>query len=146
MAASLSLLAVPAMSQTILRREPLTISTAAGPKNFDVEIAGTDREKMVGLMFRKELADTTGMLFAYGQPQELTMWMKDTYIPLDMLFIRADGVIHRIEVMTEPLSERIIASNGPVTAVLELAGGAAERLGIKAGDRVSHRAFKSAKD
>ena len=142
----MTMFATAATAQTILRREPLTIHTSAGAKVFDVEIAADDREKAVGLMFRTSLADTTGMLFAYGQPQELTMWMKNTYIPLDMLFIRADGVIHRIAPMTEPLSERVVASGGPVTAVLELAGGAAARLGIKAGDRVAHRAFKSAKD
>ena len=72
------------------------------------------------------------------------MWMHNTYIPLDMLFIRADGVIHRIEVKAEPLSDRVIASGGPTAAVLELAGGAAERLGIKSGDRVWHPAFNAA--
>ena len=69
------------------------------------------------------------------------MWMRNTYISLDMVFIRADGVIHRIEARTEPMSERIISSEGPVAAVLELAGGAAERLGLKPGDRVRHSIF-----
>ena len=73
------------------------------------------------------------------------MWMRNTYIPLDMVFIRPDGVIHRIEARTEPMSERIINSRGPVSAVLELAGGAAERLGIKAGDRVRHPLFGAGK-
>ena len=84
------------------------------------------------------------MLFFYETPQEITMWMRNTYIPLDMVFIRADGTVHRIEARTEPLSENIIASRGDVTACLELAGGAAERLGLKPGDRVEHRFFKPA--
>jgi uncharacterized membrane protein (UPF0127 family) len=91
------------------------------------------------------LADTSGMLFFYDTPQEITMWMRNTYIPLDMVFIRADGVVHRIEARTEPLSENIVASRGDVTACLELAGGAAERLGLKPGDKVEHRFFKPAK-
>jgi uncharacterized membrane protein (UPF0127 family) len=93
-------------------------------------------------MFRTSLAEKTGMLFFYPRPQEITMWMRNTYIPLDMVFIRADGVVHRIAARTEPLSEEIIASQGAVTACLELAGGEAERLGLKAGDRVEHRFFK----
>lgn len=125
--------------------EPLTIQPAGGgePRRFQVEVARTDQEKSVGLMFRTKLADDAGMLFAYGPPQTITMWMRNTYIPLDMLFIQADGTIARIEVNTEPLSERIIDSGMPVSAVLELAGGAAERLGIKAGDKVSHPIFKT---
>ena len=71
------------------------------------------------------------MLFPYKEPRELTMWMHNTYIPLDMVFIRPDGVVHRIEMRAEPMSERMISSEGPVAAVLELAGGAAERLGSR---------------
>lgn len=123
--------------------ERVTIAKASGgaPIVLDVEIATTDQQKAVGLMFRTELADRTGMLFPYGREQDITMWMRNTYIPLDMLFIRADGVIHRIEARTEPMSERVIAAGAPVSAVLELAGGAAERLGIAAGDRVNHPAI-----
>jgi uncharacterized protein len=90
------------------------------------------------------LPDGAGMLFPSPAPREVSMWMRNTYIPLDMVFIRADGVIHRIEPMTEPLSENIVASNGPVLAVLELAGGAASRLGLKAGDVVRYRLFGNA--
>jgi uncharacterized membrane protein (UPF0127 family) len=95
-------------------------------------------------MFRTDLADNQGMLFPYSDARELSMWMRNTYIPLDMLFIRPDGVIHRIEARAEPMSEHVINSDGPVSAVLELAGGAAERLGLKPGDRVRHPAFKAA--
>ena len=128
-----------------MRRETLTLETAGGPKVINIEIADGPEEKARGLMFRTALADTSGMLFPYPQPQELTMWMRNTYISLDMVFIRADGLVHRIEVRTEPLSERVIASNGDVTAVLELAGGAAERLGLKPGDRVKHSHFNPKK-
>jgi uncharacterized membrane protein (UPF0127 family) len=119
-------------------KDHLELITEAGPKMIDVEVAATPEQQALGLMFRTSLADTKGMLFPYGEARELTMWMKNTYIPLDMVFIRADGTVHRIEVKTEPLSERVISSGGPAIAVLELAGGAAERLGLKPGDQVRH--------
>jgi uncharacterized membrane protein (UPF0127 family) len=130
-----------------MRIDRLTIEPAQGgaARAFDIEIASSDQEKALGLMFRTQLGDSEGMLFPYGKPTEVTMWMRNTYIPLDMVFIRADGVIHRIEVRAEPLSDRIISSGGPVSAVLELAGGAAERLGIKPGDRVGYALFGATK-
>ncbi len=127
-----------------MRRETLILVTSAGERSIDIEVADTMEEKSLGLMFRTSLPDTQGMLFPYAPPQEITMWMRNTYIPLDMVFIRADGIVHRIEVRTEPLSERVIASGGNVSGVLELAGGAAERLGLKAGDKVRHPHFKAA--
>jgi uncharacterized protein len=128
-----------------MRVEKLWLSTGAGQETpIDVEMAVDPKEKELGLMFRTELADTQGMLFPYGAPQEVSMWMHNTYIPLDMVFIRADGTVHRIERRAEPLSDRIISSEGPVSAVLELAGGAAERLGLKPGDHVRHPFFKAA--
>jgi uncharacterized protein len=137
--------AAPVNGEAQMRRETLTLVTAAGNRTVDVEVARTLDEQQRGLMFRTSLPDTSGMLFPYSPPRELTMWMKNTYIPLDMVFIRPDGVVHRIEVRTEPLSEAIVASNGPMAAVLELAGGAAERLGLKPGDRVIHAHFTGAK-
>jgi len=128
-----------------MRLETLKLITAQGTHTIDVEVTETPAEKAQGLMFRTRLADTSGMLFFYDTPQEITMWMRNTYIPLDMVFIRADGVVHRIEARTEPLSENIVASRGDVTACLELAGGAAERLSLKPGDKVEHRFFKPAK-
>ena len=124
-----------------MRRETLKLLTAGAVREIDVEITETPQEKAQGLMFRTRLPDTSGMLFFYDTPQEITMWMRNTYIPLDMVFIRADGTVHRIESHTEPLSEDIIASHGDVSACLELAGGAAERLGVKPGDRVEHQLF-----
>jgi uncharacterized membrane protein (UPF0127 family) len=125
--------------------ETLKLLTAQGTHVIDVEITESPEEKAQGLMFRTRLSDKSGMLFFYETPQEVTMWMRNTYIPLDMVFIRADGVVHRIEAHTVPLSEDIVASRGDVTACLELAGGAAERLGLKPGDRVEHRYFQPEK-
>ena len=126
-----------------MKHDTLTLLTAGGATKIDIEVAASMDEQMRGLMYRTTLADTAGMLFPYDPPHELTMWMKNTYIPLDMVFIRPDGVVHRIEMRTEPLSETVIASGGPVAAVLELAGGAAERLGLKPGDRIDYPFFKS---
>lgn len=126
-------------------RETMKLVTATATHEIAVEITETDREKAYGLMFRTSMPEKAGMLFFYSRPQEITMWMRNTYIPLDMVFIRADGVVHRIEARTEPLSESIIASRGDVVACLELAGGEAERLGLKPGDHVQHRLFKPGK-
>ncbi len=105
--------------------------TSKGVVTLDVEIADTPARQALGLMYRTSLPDRYGMLFIHSPPRESTMWMRNTYIPLDMVFIRADGTIHRIAEMTEPHSEEVIASRGPVSAVLEIAGGAARTLGLK---------------
>jgi uncharacterized membrane protein (UPF0127 family) len=128
-----------------IRREELKLHTARGVRVINTEITETQEEKALGLMFRTSLADDAGMLFFYDTPQEVTMWMRNTYIPLDMVFIRADGTVHRIEAWTQPFSESIISSGPNVVACLELAGGAAERLGLKPGDRVEHTLFKPKK-
>jgi uncharacterized membrane protein (UPF0127 family) len=119
----------------------LELVTASGVHVLDVEIATTPEKQALGLMFRTTLPETKGMLFPHEAPREVTMWMRNTYIPLDMVFIRADGTVHRIEKRTEPLSERVISSQGPVAAVLEIAGGTADKLGIKPGDKVRHPYF-----
>jgi uncharacterized protein len=124
-----------------MRRETLTLVTGASEHVIHVEVTSTPEEKAMGLMFRTSLADDAGMLFPYSPPQEATMWMRNTYISLDMIFIRADGIVHRIEANTEPFSERIIASRGAVAAVLELKAGSAARMGLKPGDRVRHPLF-----
>jgi len=128
-----------------MRREELKLHTARGVHVINTEITETQEEKALGLMFRTSLADNAGMLFFYDTPQEVTMWMRNTYIPLDMVFIRADGIVHRIEAWTQPFSESIISSGPNVVACLELAGGASERLGLKPGDRVEHALFKPRK-
>ena len=124
--------------------ERLDLVTANGVVTLNVEIADTPARQAMGLMYRTELPERGGMLFLNAAPREQTMWMRNTYIPLDMVFIRADGTVHRIAAMTEPHSEEIISSNGPVSAVLEIAGGAAQRLGLKPGDKVRHRHFGTA--
>jgi uncharacterized membrane protein (UPF0127 family) len=121
--------------------QPLEIVTKSGVQVFAVEMATTEEEKTTGLMYRKELADGKGMLFDFSPEQEVSMWMKNTYIPLDMIFIRADGRILRIAENTEPLSTRIIPSNGLAKGVLEVIAGTAQRYGIKPGDRVAHPLF-----
>jgi len=139
-AALLVLLAAPLAAK--MRVDRLWLVTSAGQETpIEVEIAEAPKEKQLGLMFRTDLPDGTGMLFPYSVPQEATMWMRNTYIPLDMVFIRADGTVHRIESRAEPLSDRVISSKGPVSAVLELPGGAAERLGLKPGDHVRYPLF-----
>jgi len=123
--------------------QPLEIVTKSGVQVFSVEMATTEQEKETGLMYRKELADGKGMLFDFTPEQEVSMWMKNTYISLDMIFIRADGRILRIAENTEPLSTKIISSKGPARAVLEVVAGTAQKYGIRPGDRVGHPLFGS---
>lgn len=129
-----------------MRQDKLTIVSAQGGAEhpFTVEVASTEQEKALGLMFRTSLGDGEGMLFPYPAERGLQMWMRNTYIPLDMLFIRTDGTIARIEEGAEPLSDRVISSGATVLAVLEIPGGAAARLGIKAGDKVRYPIFSGA--
>ena len=123
--------------------QTLEIATKTGVHAFTVEIADNDADRAKGLMFRKELPEGRGMLFDFHREQEVSFWMENTYIPLDMIFIRGDGRILRIAENTEPLSTRLIPSGGPVRAVLEVIGGTARRLGIAPGDRVGHAMFKT---
>ena len=128
-----------AQAQTL---EPLTIETRSGPKAFQVEVARNDADRAQGLMFRRSLPANYGMLFDFARAEPVSMWMQNTYVSLDMLFIRPDGTIARIAADTEPLSTRIIPSGEPVLAVLELAAGTARRLDVKAGDHVEHPLFR----
>ncbi len=135
---------IPALRATAsaMSVEPMEISTKTGVVVLEVEVAETDAERTTGLMYRKSLPDHHGMLFDFKVDQPVYMWMKNTYIPLDMLFIRADGTIARIAAMTTPLSTQTISSGEPVRAVVEIAGGTAKTLGIAPGDRVAHRIFQ----
>ena len=121
--------------------QPLEIVTKNGVHVFSVEMATTEEEKTTGLMYRKELPDGKGMLFDFSPEQQVSMWMKNTYIPLDMIFIRADGRILRIAENTEPLSTKIIPSGGLAKGVLEVIAGTAQKYGIQPGDRVAHPLF-----
>jgi hypothetical protein len=119
----------------------LEIVTRSGVRPFSIELAVTDEERAKGLMFRKEIAEGYGMLFDFKQDQMVTMWMKNTYVSLDMIFIRADGRILRIAENTEPMSTKIISSGGLAKAVLEVVAGTAQKYGIQPGDRVAHPLF-----
>jgi uncharacterized membrane protein (UPF0127 family) len=121
--------------------QPLEIVTKSGVQVFSVEMAATEEEKTTGLMYRKELPDGKGMLFDFTPAQEVSMWMKNTFISLDMIFIRADGRILRIAESTEPQSTRIISSGGLAKGVLEVIAGTAKKYGIEPGDRVAHPLF-----
>ncbi len=135
-----------AMAQTVVKAAPvptesLTIATKGGPRQFSVEVMRDDAGRSRGLMFRRHMAPDHGMLFDFERNEPVTMWMKNTYLPLDMVFIREDGTVARVAADTEPLSTAIIPSNGPVLAVLELNAGTAAKLGIKAGDKIQHPMF-----
>jgi uncharacterized membrane protein (UPF0127 family) len=121
--------------------ETLEIASSTGVHPFAVEMAETDEERSRGLMFRKELPEGKGMLFDFKVEQPVAFWMKNTYVSLDMIFIRSDGRVLSIAENTEPLSERGVPSGGPVRGVLEVVAGTAKKLGIKPGDRVAHRIF-----
>jgi uncharacterized membrane protein (UPF0127 family) len=128
----------PAMAADDAR---LTIDTDHGPRIFTVELATTPEQMARGLMFRRSLPPDAGMLFVYPDSRPVAFWMKNTLIPLDMLFIAGDGKVSRIVERAVPLSETPISSVDEVRAVLELNGGTAARLGIKPGDVVHDSAL-----
>ena len=138
----LFLLAAPALAA--MEQGRVTIRTAGGAEHvFTVEIARSLAEQQRGLMFRESLAPEAGMLFPYDAPQPLAFWMKNTLIPLDMIFIGADGRILNIET-AKPHDLTPVASHGEGTAVLEIQGGLSAKLGIRAGDLVVHPHFGTA--
>ena len=119
-----------------LEQVALTVRSGGKAHRFTVEVARTPQEQQRGLMMRESLAPDRGMIFPYDPPQPVAFWMKDTLIPLDMIFIRADGTIANIAENTVPLSLDSVPSAGAVAAVLEIAGGRSAELNIKAGDTV----------
>jgi uncharacterized protein len=136
-------LIMAAASAAAQNLEPLAIVSKEGARQvFQVEVARNDADRAQGLMYRRSMAADRGMLFDFGRVEPVAMWMQNTYLPLDMLFIRPDGSIARIAANTEPLSTRTISSGEPVLAVLELNAGTAARLGVKPGHRVEHSLFK----
>ena len=122
-------------------RSKLRVVTKSGKHEFIVETAVTDRQHAQGLMFRQSLAKNAGMLFDYKVPTSITMWMKNTFIPLDMIFIGNDGRVINVVQRAIPFSENVISSLGKARGVLEVNGGTASRLGIKPGDKILHRIF-----
>lgn len=143
---ALLLLAAPALAQpqTGLPTTEIVIQTASARHKFTVELATKPEQMQRGLMFRREMAADHGMLFDYGAEQAgIAMWMKNTFIPLDMLFVKADGSVLNIAERTVPQSLATVAAAGPVRVVIELNGGTASRLKIKPGDKVLHPMFGS---
>jgi len=142
----LPLAGLRAEEAVLTKIEPLTIATEGDATMFTVEIADTEATRARGLMFRQRLPEDRGMLFDFGEPRTVSMWMKNTLISLDMLFIRADGTIAYIAENTVPKSLDTIGVSEPVLAVLELAGGTAKKKGIRSGDKVYHRIFSTAEE
>jgi uncharacterized membrane protein (UPF0127 family) len=125
----------PALAEAVTKGT-LTLETASGPHPFNIEVATTPQERELGLMFRTSLPENGGMLFLYETPQPIAMWMKNTIIPLDMIFIDDWGRVHRIESNTEPFSLDPIPSDGDVLGIPEVNAGVAEKIGLKVGDKV----------
>jgi uncharacterized protein len=122
-------------------KSAITIDTIAGPHHFAVELALTPEQQELGLMFRPSLAPDAGMLFDFGATKPASFWMKNTLIPLDMLFITADGRVADIHEHAVPLSEDVIQSSVPVRAVLEVKGDTVAQLGIRVGDVIHNPIF-----
>ena len=116
----------------------LVVKSANGDHAFNVEVVDTPETRAQGLMFRQSLAPDAGMLFDFRQSQPVSFWMMNTFIPLDMIFIREDGTVANIHVNARPHDPTGIPSDGPVKFVLEIAGGRSVELGMKAGDKVEH--------
>jgi uncharacterized membrane protein (UPF0127 family) len=145
--ASLSLAAAAAGAQEAdiqFKRSSLVIATATRELKFEVELATNDAERSRGLMFRKQLGPYEGMLFDFYHEMPVSFWMKNTLIPLDMVFIAGDGTAKHVHANAVPMSTDTIPSRFPVRAVLEINGGSAALLGIKPGDKVRHPIFGNA--
>jgi uncharacterized protein len=134
------MLALPAFAQSVVKfdKEPLVIQTTSGQKyNFTVEIADTNEQRQRGLMYRQEMAADAGMIFDFGTSKRVQMWMENTVLPLDMLFVDRAGIVRGVKQNAVPYSRDIIDSVTAVKYVIELNAGAAAKLGLKAGDMVT---------
>ena len=129
-------------SNAVLTVETLKIKTSNGVFDFTAEIADQAHERAKGLMHRETMLPTHAMLFKFGKKDTILMWMKNTPLSLDMVFLREDGSVSSIARNTVPFSEKIIASREPVSFVLELNAGIAAQIGLKANDKISHRFFE----
>jgi uncharacterized membrane protein (UPF0127 family) len=133
-ALAIAALALPAMAD----ESQLVLNTADGPQSFSVEVVDTAESRAQGLMYVTELADDAGMLFDFKEERPVSFWMRNTFIPLDMIFVGADGVIRNIHVNARPHDPTSIPSDGPVQYVLEIPGGRSVEIGLKAGDTMEH--------
>src|SRR3979490_1185267 len=141
MAAALAVWAFAGVGAEAASIQPLEIVTKSGVQVFSVEMATTDQEKENGLMYRKELPDGKGMLFDFSPEQQVSMWIKNTFSSLDMIFSGSEGQTLPMAETTEPQSTRIITSGGLAKGVLEVIAGTARKYGIAPGDRVAHPLF-----
>jgi uncharacterized membrane protein (UPF0127 family) len=137
----LLLAALPASALETFGTSELTVLTSGGPQRFTIELALSNAQMEQGLMFRRSLAPNAGMLFDFKSPTNIAMWMKNTLIPLDMLFLDERGRIIDIHERAVPLSTDVIAAKAPARYVIELNGGTAARLGIKPADQVTSPYF-----
>lgn len=116
----------------------LVLHSSTGDYSFNVEVVDTDATRAKGLMYVTELADDSGMLFDFKQERDVSFWMRNTFIPLDMIFVGADGVVKNIHVNARPHDPTGIPSDGPVQFVLEIPGGRSVEIGLKPGDKMEH--------
>jgi len=147
LSAPLAIAALAARAQEAevqFKRSSLIVSAGGRDIKFEVELATNDAERSRGLMYRKQLGAYDGMLFDFYQEMPVSFWMKNTLIPLDMVFIAADGTVRHVHANAVPLSTDTVPSRFPVRAVLEINGGSAALLGIKPGDKVKHTIFGNA--
>ena len=130
-----------AQAPVTFEREALTVPTDDGPLTLDVEIADTPQRRSRGLMERTDIGANEGMLFEFGPPREITMWMRNTPTALDMIFLAPDGTITHVAPDTVPFSTDIVSSRGPAAFVLEVVAGSAARWGLEPGDRLESARF-----
>jgi uncharacterized membrane protein (UPF0127 family) len=142
LAVCVTLSVAPSTQANQAKQQTLTLATDHGFTSLTVEVADTPETRERGLMYRTELPDNRGMLFLWERPTAVTMWMRNTPLSLDMIFIRPSGVIHRIASNTVPFSEALIPSRGEILGVLEIRAGLARQLGLRPGHKIYHPAFK----
>jgi uncharacterized membrane protein (UPF0127 family) len=133
-----AMLAVAAPLAACSDEGKLVLHTATGDYSFNVEVVDTPETRAEGLMFRQELADDAGMLFDFQEEREVSFWMRNTFIPLDMIFVGSDGVVKTVHVNARPQDPTSIPSQVPVQFVLEIPGGRSEEIGLKPGDTMEH--------
>ena len=137
----MAVLVIEGHAQQAMRVETVVVTTAMGKFTFQTEIADTAPARQRGLMFRKSMAPDRAMLFDWGEPLVASMWMQNTYVSLDMVFIAGDGTVKYVAQNTKPLSRDVVSAGIEVSAVLEVIAGTALRIGLKPGDKIAHSLF-----
>jgi len=145
-AAAVAVAAILAPLAALGDESKLILHTATGDYSFNVDVVDTPESRAKGLMFVTELEDDAGMLFDFGEERPVSFWMRNTFIPLDMIFVGADGVVRNVHVNARPQDPTSIPSDGPVQYVLEIPGGRSVEIGLTAGDRMEHDRIAAPKD